>query len=125
MKIPHFGSKIKIPKDISKSILQNISSCSVQKTARKNSKYWRNQTILKIGHRTKAIAFEKSSLWVKIKIPKDISKSTLEIISSCSLQKAARKNTKYSKNDSILKMTKIGVNAWAIAHAKWSAWVKN
>ena len=61
----HFGSKIKIPKIMSKSILQIIETCSVQKTAAKNIKYSRNETILKIGHNPKAIAHAKSSLWVK------------------------------------------------------------
>ena len=50
---------------MSKSILQIIYSCSVQKTARKKTKYSRNETILKISHHTKAIAYIKSSLWVK------------------------------------------------------------
>ena len=50
---------------MSKSILQIIYSCSVLKTAPKNTKYSRNETILKIGHHGKAIAFAKSSLWVK------------------------------------------------------------
>ena len=50
MQNPHFGSKIKIPKNMSKSILQMISSCSVEKTAPKNTKYSRNESILKIGH---------------------------------------------------------------------------
>ena len=35
---------------MSKSILQMISSCSVQKTAPKNAKYSRNESILKVGH---------------------------------------------------------------------------
>ena len=65
MKNPQFGSKIKIPKNMSKSILQIIYSCSVQKTAPKSTKYLRNETILKIGHHAKAIAHEKSSIWVK------------------------------------------------------------
>ena len=65
MQNPHFGSKIKIPKNMSKSILQIIYSCSVQKTAPKNTKYWRNETILKIAHHAKAIARAKSSLWVQ------------------------------------------------------------
>ena len=44
------------------------------------------------------------------------------------MQKNARKNTKYSRNETILK---IGHLAEAIAHAKaigfakWSVWVKN
>ena len=50
---------------MSKSFLQIIYSCSVQKTAPKNTKYWRNETFLKIGHNAKAIAHAKSSLWVK------------------------------------------------------------
>ena len=50
MQSPHFGSKIKIPKNMSKSILQIISTFSVQKTATKNTKYSRNDSILKIGH---------------------------------------------------------------------------
>ena len=45
MQNPHFGSKIKIPKNMSKSILQIIYSCSVQKTAPKNTKYSRNVSI--------------------------------------------------------------------------------
>ena len=54
-----------------KTILQDYKSSSVQKTARKNTKYPRNETILKIGHlakaiaHVKAIAFAKWSVWVK------------------------------------------------------------
>ena len=50
---------------MSKTIPQIIYSCSVQKTARKNTKHSRNETILKIGHHAKVIGFAKSSLWVK------------------------------------------------------------
>ena len=35
---------------MSKSILQIIYSCSLQKTAPKNTKYSRNESILEIGH---------------------------------------------------------------------------
>ena len=65
MQNPHFGSKIKILKNKSKSILQIIYSCSVQKTAPKNTKYSRNETIFKIAYHTKAIAHGKSSLSVQ------------------------------------------------------------
>ena len=44
----------------------------MQKTAGKNTYYSRNETILIIGKNglhAKAIAFAKSSLWVKKKIP--------------------------------------------------------
>ena len=50
---------------MSKSFLQNIYSCSLQKTAPKNTKYSRNETIFKIANHAKAIAHAKSSLWVK------------------------------------------------------------
>ena len=62
MQNPHFASKIKIPKKMLKSIQQIIYSCSVQKTALKDTKYSRNETILKIAHQAKAIAHAKSSL---------------------------------------------------------------
>ena len=65
MQNPHFGSKNKIPKIMSKSVLQVIYSCSVQKTAPKNTQYSRNETILKMGDHAKAIAHAKSSLCVK------------------------------------------------------------
>ena len=65
MQNPHFGSKIKIAKNITKSILQIIYNCFVQKTAPKNTNYSRNETIFKIGHHAKAIAHAKSSLWIQ------------------------------------------------------------
>ena len=107
---------------MSKSILQIIYSCSVQKTAQKNTKYSRNESILKIGHHAKAIAHAKSSLCLKnynskkhvkihstnhlqlfhfaskIKIPKNMSKSILQIFYSCSVQKPApKKNQIFEK----------------------------
>ena len=48
-----------------KTILQDSKSCSVQKTARTNTKYSRNETILKIAHFAKTLAFAKWSVWVK------------------------------------------------------------
>ena len=65
MQKPPFGSKFKIPKNKLKSILQFIYTCSVQKSAPKNTNYSKNDTILKIGNHVKAIAHAKSSLWVK------------------------------------------------------------
>jgi len=71
LKNGQFGAKIKNVKNMPKTILQEQYSCSVQKTARKNTKYSRNETILKTGHLAKArahaeaIAFEKWSVWGK------------------------------------------------------------
>ena len=50
---------------MSKYILQIIYSYSLQKTAPKNTKYSRNESILKIGHHAKATALAKSSLRLK------------------------------------------------------------
>ena len=56
---------------MSKSILQIIYSCSVQKTAPKNTKYLRNETIFKIDHQAKAIAYCKIlTLGQKLKFQK-------------------------------------------------------
>ena len=66
-----FGSKLKKANNMRKTILQERYSCSVQKTAPKNTKYSRNTTILKIGHlakviaHAKTIAFAKWSVWAK------------------------------------------------------------
>ena len=49
-------------------------------------------------------------------------KTILRAHESCSVQKTASKNTKYSTNESILKMGRL---ARAIDFAKWSVWVKN
>ena len=57
---------------MSKLILYSHWSNSVQNTARKNTKYSRNETMLKIGHLAKsiafawAIAFAKYSIWAKM-----------------------------------------------------------
>ena len=54
-----------------KTILQEYWSCSMRKTARKNTKYSRNEAILKIGHlakdrgRAKAVAFKKHQIFEK------------------------------------------------------------
>ena len=64
MQNPYFKSKIQIPKNLLKSILKIICTSCVQKAAGKNTKYSRNESILKIGRHAKAIAHAKSSLWV-------------------------------------------------------------
>ena len=73
---------------MSKSILQIISSCSLQKTAPKNTKYSRNDTIFKIANHPKAIAHAKSSLWVK----NLNSKNNVKIHSTNHLQLFSAKN---------------------------------
>ena len=63
-----FGLKIKYAKNMRKTFLQTHSSCSMQKTALKNSQYSKNESILKMaknGHCAKAIAHAKWAVWVK------------------------------------------------------------
>ena len=107
---------------MSQSILELSQSSSVQKTAQKNTLYTRNETILTIAHHETLSPMQNRIFGAKIKIPKNKSKSTLEVIQSSSVQKTARKNTQYSRNEIILK---IGHHAKHIAFAKSSVWVKN
>ena len=110
-----------------KTILPEHESRSMKKTARKSTKYWRNETILKIGHlvkaraHAKAMAFAKWSVWVK-NYAKNMKETIFQKHNGCSVQKTARKNnTKYSRNETILIICDL-VNA--IAHAKAIAFAK-
>ena len=63
-----FGLKIKYAKNMRKTALLVYYSCSMQKTAAKNSSYLKNESILKMannGHNAKAIAHAKWAVWVK------------------------------------------------------------
>ena len=63
----------------------------MQKTARKKTKYWRNEKISKISHLAKAIAHAKSlengQFGSKIKNGKNMRKTMLQDYMSCSVQK--------------------------------------
>ena len=74
----------------------------MQKTARRNTKYSRSNSILKIGHHACKGYSPCKILTLAQKFK--FQKTCPQIISSCSLQKTAPKNTKYSRNKSILKM---------------------
>ena len=123
MQNPHFGSKIKIQKNMSKFILKIIFSCFLQKTAPKNTKYSRNKSFFRIRHHAKAIAHAKSSLWLKkLKFQNTSQNPFYNSFTVVLCKKPLQKNTKYSRNESIFK---IGHHAKAIAHAKSSLWLKN
>ena len=70
-KMVNLGQKLKMPKTWEKKSCKIIRFNLCKKTARKNTKYSRNETILRIGHLAKAIAyamaiaFAKWSVWVK------------------------------------------------------------
>ena len=59
------GQKLKMRKTCEKPFYENIRVVLCKKTARKNTKYWRNETVLKIGHLAKAIAHEKAIAFAK------------------------------------------------------------
>ena len=91
---------------MSKSILQIISSCSVQKTAPKNTKYSRNESILKIeqnackSYNTCKIL----TLAQKLKFQKLSQKSFYKTFRVVLCKKPLQKNTKYSRKESIWKI---------------------
>ena len=91
---------------MSKSILQIIYSCSVQKTAPKNTKYSRNESILKIGrHACKGYSPCKIlTLAQKLKFQKTCQNPFYKSFTVVLGKKTAPKNTKYSRNESILKI---------------------
>ena len=77
----------------------------MQKTAQENTKYWTNRTILKIGHRARAIAhakpivFEKWSVWSKIKNAKNMRKTLNNNISVDLWKKGSKKDQILEKWD--------------------------
>ena len=101
-----FGSKIKIPKNMSTSILQIIYSCSVQKNAPKKTKYSRKESILKIGrHACKGYRpYKILTLAQKLKFQKTCQNPFYKSFTVVLCKKTAPKNTKYSRNESILKI---------------------
>ena len=79
----------------------------------------------KNGHNAKAIAYTKYSVWVKksscLKHTKNVLTNTFKLFYA---KTGSKKKNTYSKNESIFKLAKNGHNANAIAHAKYSVWVK-
>ena len=79
----------------------------------------------KNGHNAKVYSPVKIlSLGQKIKLPKTCEKRLDKHVKVVLCKKTAPKNRQFYKNESILKMAKNGHNAKAIAHAKYSVWVK-
>ena len=125
MQNPHFGSKIKILKNMSKSILQIIYSCSVQKTAPKNTKYSRNESILKIGHHAcKGYSPCKIlTLIQKLKFHKTCQNPFCKSFRVVLCKKLPKKTLNIREMRAFSKSAIM--HAKAIAHAKSSLWLKN
>ena len=64
-KIFILGEKLKFQKTWQNPFYKSFTVVLCKKTARKKTKYSRNEIIVKIGHHAKAIAHAKSSFWVK------------------------------------------------------------
>ena len=91
---PHFGSNIKIAKKICQDpFCKSFGVVLCKKTAKKNTKYSRNETILKIGHHAKAIAFANPYLGSKIKNAEKDAQNLFTRHGSCSMQEMVRKNS--------------------------------
>ena len=80
-KMGNLGQKLKTAKNMQKTILQEHLSCFVQKTAGINTKYSRNEKILKIAHLRQRPSpwkaygvFKLVSLGQKLKMPKTCKK---------------------------------------------------
>ena len=83
----------------------------MEKSARRNTKYSRIETIFKLGHPSKAIAhlkaivFAKWSVCVKIKkLKKNAKKQSTTTLELFRAKNRSRKRNKYSRNESILKI---------------------
>ena len=74
-----------------KTIVQQYWNCSVQKTTPKNTKYARNETILKIGHLAKFCLCKMVSLGQKLKIPKPCEKRSYKNIGGVLCKKPLQK----------------------------------
>ena len=59
------GQKIKMPKTCEKLFYKNIRVLLFKKPLAKNTKYSRNETILKIGYLAKAIAYAQATAFAK------------------------------------------------------------
>ena len=95
----------------------------MQKSAGKSTKYSRNEAILKIGHVAKAIDFAKWTVWVKnSKRQKRAKNNSASTLAQFCARNRCKKNTKYSKNETILK---IGHLAKALDFPKWSVLIQH
>ena len=110
---------------MSKSIVQIIWSCSEQKPAPKNTKYSRNETILKIGHH----AYKDYSLCIiltlgqKLKFQKTCQKLFYKSFRVVLCKKPLQKTLSIREIRPFWKSAIM--HAKAVAFAKSSIWVKS
>ena len=128
-----FGSKTKNATKMRKTIVQEHQSCSAQKTAPKNHipkkrPLLKSAILQRLQPMQRLQPLQNGQFGSKIKNAKNMGKTILQEHWSCSVKKTAKKNTKYSRDETILKIghfLKATAHSKAIAFAKWSVWVKN
>ena len=123
-----FGSKIKMFKNMLKTSLEPQQKCSKQKSTPKtpNSRKitsvpkWEKYAIMHGLY-----PFQNGQFGSKIKMLRNIRKTSLEPQQKCFTQKSTPKTPNSRKIPSVPKSKKNCDNAWAIPFAKSSIWVKN
>ena len=101
----------------------------MEKTARENTKYSRNETILKMGHLAKALAMVYSlckmvSLGAKLITLETCEKQFYNNIRVVLCKKTARKNTKYSRNEKVLQIGHLA-KAIVLENGKFGSKIKS
>ena len=101
-RMANLGQKFKIPKKWKKPFYKNIKVVVCRKPLEKNTKCSRNERILKIGHLAKLL--QNGHLSQKPKMPITCEKPFYKRIRDVVCKKNIRKNTKHSRNETILKI---------------------
>ena len=109
------GHELKKPEHTPKPILPEHYGCSVQNVARKNPKYSRNDTILKIAYLAKAVAQKKlyrlqnGQFGSKVVNLKNMPKSILPDHYSCSVQTTVQEKKKHQILGEIRKIGRLAI----------------
>ena len=122
------GQKLKMPKRCEKRLSSTLELLCAKNRSKKHLIFEKREHFQNGQNwpRRKGYSLCKMvSLGQKLKMPKRCEKRLYGHIRVVVSKKTASKITLYSKNESILKMAKIGHDAKAIAFAKWLGLVKN
>ena len=108
------GQILKWPKTCAKRLYKKTRFVLCKKPLQKNTKYSRNDTILKIGHLAKAL--QNGQFGANMKMVKNMPKRFYKHIRVVLCKRSLEENTKYSRNKTNLD---ISYFAKAIEFAKW------
>ena len=127
-KMVSLGQKLKMPKRCEKRFLTTLKLMCAKNRSKKHLIFEKWEHFENGQNWPQCMGYSPCkmlSLGQKLKMPKRCEKRFYYHIKVVVCKKPLQKTPNIRKNDSILKMAKIGHDAWAIAHAKWSVWVKN